>query len=843
EQTNYDFNVVASQSPDGMLIVLRYNTASFSSTAVQRIRQHLKNIISAFAENTDILLPEIEVLSEEERQQLLTGYSESPVEYSSITVMDMISRQATLTPDNIALIDKDVTCSYRELDEQSNQMAAYLFKRGIGEGSIVPVCLDRSIKMMISILGILKTGAAYVPVDPVYPKERKSYMLSDVNAELVITQTEYGDTLGELSINKINVETEWPVILQQNNQAITCRISADSIAYIIYTSGSTGDPKGVMITHANLHNFINWCHEEFKNDSFEIVYAVTSVCFDLSIYELFYPLTIGKKIRLLENSLSIPEYLPRDTNVLLNVVPGIIKTLLQSDVDLSTVCAINMAGEPIPLDVKDNLDLENITVRNLYGPTEATTYSSVFNLQKELPVLIGKPIANTTFYILDKNRKLLPQGLAGELYIGGAQLAKGYWNREQLTKERFVISPFNKSEHLYRTGDLVRWFDGINLEYLGRLDDQVKIRGYRIEPGEIEHALQKVNGINAAIVKVWEDTGAQKMLVAYVITKTGTDEKYIRQCLSEKLPDHMIPARILFMESFPLTANGKINKKALPAPDSDQSVEIKYIAPRNHIEEALAETYGNVLLKNQVSVQESFFDLGGESIKAILLVNRLKQKGYTVRIGDILKYPVIEQLAEHITTITRLSEQQVVQGEVILTPVQRWFLDGPAKNKHHNNQSLLLSSKQTIDEQNLRECLRALVNHHDTLRMVYYRQDGQWRQYNRGIDDMGYYLEVHDLKEEKEPQLLMENLCNALQQSIDLQTGPLFRAALFHLNDGDRLLMLGHHLVIDSVSWRILLEDLTTAYNQHQNGEVIQLPLKSDSFQLWADRLYKYANS
>ena len=451
-----------------------------------------------------------------------------------------------------AIFSEEESFSYGELWDGSEKVSAYLRTvRSVEVGDRVGVMIPRGASMLMTMLGILKSGGCYVPIDPEYPQERIDYLLSDSSCKCLIDLEEY-----------TNIEA-WEGSTQGLPNAV---ISGDDLAYIIYTSGSTGLPKGVMITHSNLSAFLWWSKQEFGVSTYDTVFAGTSICFDLSIFELFYPLTVGKQIRILESGLSIGEYLPKHTNVLLNTVPSVLGSLLSGSIDLTHVKVLNLAGEPIPQAYMEAVDLDRIEVRNLYGPSEDTTYSTLQRITRSEDVAsIGRPITGTKAYVLSEDGELVFRGRSGELCLSGLGLSAGYLKREELTAEKFVSHPM-KGERMYRTGDLVRWNKLGNLEYLGRIDNQVKIRGYRIELGEIETVLSNLSEIQSTVVVAQELPTGTKELVAYVVTESEEmDTERFKRALRDHLPGYMVPEHYVQLEAMPLTNNGKIDRKGLPA--------------------------------------------------------------------------------------------------------------------------------------------------------------------------------------------------------------------------------------------------------------------------------------
>jgi amino acid adenylation domain-containing protein/non-ribosomal peptide synthase protein (TIGR01720 family) len=827
ETTNTYLDVSVSVTGGTLKIIYKQRKRLQSGISLEEFSEYFERTLNCIALKPSGYIDNREILPEETLRQLL-AYSGDTVadDVGNRSIVEWFGAQVEKTPDNIALVVENEELTYRELNEQSNRFGHYLRENyQVQPGSLVGVQLNRSSQMIIVILGVLKSGAAYVPIDPVYPQERIDYIIADSQCRVVIDEPEWMKfSMAEKKYSSRD--------LQPGN-------TPHDLAYVIYTSGSTGKPKGVMIEHRNVNAFIHWCHQEFDHSVFDVVFAGTSICFDLSIFEIFYPLTIGKKIRLLPNGLSIGNYLHTSENILLNTVPSVVGALLSEGVDLSAVTVLNMAGEPIPAKYLAHLDCDRIEIRNLYGPSEDTTYSTCYHISKNAKILIGRPISNTRIYILNKDMQLQPPGVAGEICISGCGLARGYLNQPELTAARFVPNPFVEGERMYKTGDIARWLPDGNIEFIGRKDDQVKIRGYRIELGEIENALRKFSTIDEAIVVARPNQEENMELVAYVISKEVVNIPHLRNYLSGVLPAYMLPGNYIQLEALPLTANGKIDKKRLPDPSiSRMETGIPYIAPGNIREQNLVAVFEEVLKKQPIGIKEDFFVLGGDSIKSIQVVARLRQRGFLLTIQDVLRYPVIEQLAERVQGISRLADQGLTEGMVPLSPVQAWFFEQALVDSHHFNQSVLLYSRDSLSEEALQASLDTIMLHHDALRMVYYEKSEGWVQENKGKEQR-CVLQVFEYT--NAAQFAMQ--CEEMQSGIDLSAGPLFNAALFHGVDGDRLLLVAHHLVIDGVSWRILFDDLLGLYQQHATGKTYQLPQKTDSFKYWQEKQVAYAGS
>lgn len=651
EQTNFPLTIFIEHA-EQITVRFSYNTDLLKQEWVEEISRHFEQVLLQMIEADQRRLGEIELLAAAEKDQLLHHFNGAKAGYStSRSVLDEFELQAARVPESLALVMDDQKMSYRELNEQANQVAYYLQAQGVKKGTLVPICMERSIEMVVGMLGIWKAGGAYVPIDPEYPVSRLLYTIEDSGASIILTNRRNTNKLPAGADFKIvSLDADWPVICSQPSVNLSLDIQPDQLAYVIYTSGSTGKPKGVMIMHGNIQAFINWCMQEFASTRFDLLYAGTSICFDLSIFEIFYPLSIGKPVRILENGLQIGKHLGADAFVMINSVPSVVQTLLDEETDFSNVSAINMAGEVITDRVLQNLDTGKIEVRNLYGPTESTTYSTVWRLKNSVPVTIGKPISNTRIYIINEAYQLAPVGVKGEICIAGAGLSKGYLNRPELTAEKFVADPFvsEQGERMYRTGDWGRWLADGNIEYLGRMDSQVKIRGYRIELGEIESVLLQSGLVSkAAAVVVKQQDGGRDQLVAYVVPAASYQKLSLVSYLRAKLPEYMLPASWVEMKDFPLTPNGKIDRNALPHTAALLSRQL--VSPRNELETKLAGMWKELLSVEQIGVCDDFFELGGNSILAMRLTSSIRRE-YKIELPVRLFFELrtVEELASYI---------------------------------------------------------------------------------------------------------------------------------------------------------------------------------------------------
>jgi amino acid adenylation domain-containing protein/non-ribosomal peptide synthase protein (TIGR01720 family) len=713
--------------------------------------------------------------------------------------------------------------------------------------------------MLVGILGILKAGGAYVPIDPEYPQERISYMLEDTRATIIVSSKESRLKLKDSTdIEIIEMDGDW--------QAVNCQLSTVNcqpavqphhLAYVIYTSGSTGRPKGVMIEHGGVVNLISAQSQFFKISSNERILQFSNYCFDASVEQIFLALFNGGSLILFREGLQFDmdlfEVFLKDNKIShLHATPLFLENL-NSDTypDLNRVIAGgDLCKKELPKRWQNKLNFYNE-----YGPTETTVtaieyYISNNGLERSSSLPIGKPLSNTIIYLLNEGNNLVPLGGVGEIHVGGIQVARGYLNLPDLTAEKFIKDPFSKEEgaRLYKTGDIGRWLADGNIEYLGRKDDQVKIRGYRIELGEIESVLVQSGLVKQAVVLAREDKEGHKRLVGYIVAEGLFDKQAITTYLQDKLPEYMVPALWVELESLPLTPNGKIDRKALP--DADSSLLTKqYVAPRNELEAKLAMIWQEVLGIDQVGTEDNFFELGGDSIITIQVVSRARRSGYELQPRDLFVHQTIGKLSAAIAAragSVNVGEQGVLTGLSGLLPIQQWYLEKELADISHFNQGVLLGIAKSVTEPVLRAAVKQLIVHHDALRFTYYRgENGRWQQ-AYGSAEGGVI--TADLRSASKDELrtLISAHADLHQRSLDIEKGELLRVVWMQTPDTEkdnRLLMVVHHLAVDGVSWRILLEDLEVLLSGLMDGGKTDLGDKSSSYRQWYNGLEAYGQS
>jgi non-ribosomal peptide synthase protein (TIGR01720 family) len=636
------------------------------------------------------------------------------------------------------------------------------------------------------------------------------------------------------------------------------------LAYVIYTSGSTGRPKGAMNTHRAVVNRLLWMQDEYGLTPADAVLQKTPFSFDVSVWEFFWPLLAGARLVMADpEGHRDPDYLARVINergvTTAHFVPSMLNAFLHArgPERARTLRRVVCSGEELPYEMTERFfgQSEETGLHNLYGPTEAAVDVTYRVCRRDAPdtrVPIGRPVANTRVYVVNADGRPVAVGVQGELLIGGVQVGRGYLNRPALTAEKFVPDPFSgeAGSRLYRTGDLARWLPTGEVEYLGRMDSQVKVRGFRIELGEVEAALLRHDGVREAAVVAREDVPGEKRLVAYVVAREGSAPQAaeLRGFLQKGLPDYMVPSAFVPLKALPLTSNGKLDRRALPAPDhSHDGASAAYIAPRTEAERQLAAIWQELLRVERVGVHDNFFELGGDSILSIQIVSKAHQLGLRLSPKHLFQYHTIAELAEAASGARAgADEGPVLGGSVPLTPVQRRFFEGDFAEPHHWNQSVLLETPGALDAPTLEKALEHLHLEHASLRLRFRRREGGWEQFVVAPGGPPPFEQFDLSGEPPEAQArLIEEKADELQASLNLSEGPISRAAYFKLGGEapGRLLLIIHHLAVDAISWRILVEDLTTVYQQLAGGRDVGLPFKTASFKRWAERLDAYART
>ena len=878
----FDLTLSMSSTELELIGSLEYNTDLFDATTITRMLAHWRTLLEGIVADPEQCLSKLPLLTETEQHQLLVEWNQTQTNYpQNQCIHEWFEAQVERRPDAVAVVFEDKQLTYRELNQQANKIAHYLRKLGVRPEIQVGICMERSVEMVVGLLGILKAGGAYVPLDPSYPNERLSYMLADSGVEVLLTKRSLLKSLPQNQAIVVCLDTDWGAIEQHTQENLDTGVCSDNLAYVIYTSGSTGKPKGVMITHQALRSFTQTALSQYEIIPSDRVLQFASINFDAAVEEIYPCLCTGATLVLRSNEMrnemrnemlaDLRTFFQACKDLQLTVLDlptaywhQLVADLARADVVLpESLRLVIIGGERVlPESVRcwqqyvaKSGKSDRLQLINTYGPTETTVSATLYRIRSsnsyaagEVP--IGRPLAHLQAYILDPNLQPVPIGVPGELYIGGDGLARGYLNRRELTQEKFIENPFSnsKSERLYKTGDLVRYLSDGNIEFIGRIDHQVKIRGFRIELGEIEAVLNTHPQIQQAVVIATQDIAANKRLVAYVVTSDQSlTTNQLREFLKEKLPEYMVPSIFVTLENLPLTPNGKVDRKALPAPDGEISRQHEYVAPRTAIEQTLTNIWQELLLKQKVSIHDNFFEIGGDSILSIQVVSRAKNSAIQITPKQIFLYQTIAELAKVAnTTVSAEYKQGVVTGVAPLTPIQHWFFAQNTQELHHYNQSVLLQIPLDIKPQLLQKAVAKLLSHHDALRLRFSSQASEHKQINQGLDDTLPFsvVDLSSTPRGEQPQELSK-IATEFQASLNLSNGPIIQVVMFNLGSEleARLLIIIHHLAVDGVSWRILLSDLETIYQQLIAQQAIELSAKTTAFIDWAEKLNNYAQS
>ncbi|CAH2574040.1 Gramicidin S synthase 2 [Planktothrix rubescens] len=885
----FDLSLSIQIKEAGLIASWEYNTDLFDQSTIERLSGHFINLLTGIIANPEQSIAQLPLLTESEHYQLLVDWNQTQIDYKpELCLHQLFEQQVKLNPDAITVRLENEFLTYQELNNRANQLGHYLQSLGVKADELVGIFVERSLDMIVGILGILKAGGAYVPLDINYPKERITYLLEDSQLSILLTQSQLLGQLPQFQGTTICLDQDWSIIAKQSTVNPIVEVDQHNLAYIIYTSGSTGKPKGVMIEHRLVVNYILTAIREYNFTSDDKTLQFASICFDASVEEIFCGLLAGATLVLrtedmLRSSEDFWQYCQKWQLTVLSfptaywhqLVSELTPTALQI---ITNIKLIIVGGEAIqPAKVKQ---WHQNTVHysplpklfNAYGPTETTVAATLYEFTSPTitNVPIGKPISNTQAYILDTFLQPVPVGVAGELHIGGAGLARGYLNRPELTQEKFISNPFeeeglipptslnkvsNEPSKLYKTGDLCRYLPDGNIEYLGRIDNQVKIRGFRIELGEIETILSQHSAVKTAIVIAREDETEQKRLVAYIVPQEGISNRQeqgllavteLRQFLKAQLPEYMVPSAFVILESLPLTSNGKVDRRALPAPDFQS--EEQYVAPRNPIEEILASIWVKVLKVEQVGIHDNFFELGGHSLLATQLISRIR-KAFKVEmpLRELFVAPTVAALAQ---VIKRVSEQEQ-RTELPILPREKdtelplsfaqtrlWFLDQFESDSSFYNIPLALRLEGNLNQDVLIQSLEEICDRHEALRTNFISVDGVATQVIQ--TQAPWTVTIVDLQHlsSSEQEIASQELTqNQAIQPFDLARDPLIRANLVILSETEHILLVCmHHIVSDGWSMGVFLQELTDLYNayiQNQPSSLKPLPIQYGDYTLW----------
>ncbi|MEJ0096572.1 MAG: amino acid adenylation domain-containing protein [Methylocella sp.] len=874
ETAKFDLTLMAAEREDELRATLTYNTSLFDAPTIERMAEHFTRLLDGIVEAPETRIAQLPMLSAAERHQVVAEWNATAVDYEGAqTLHELFEAQVAEAPDAVAVAFEGRELTYGELNARSNQLAHYLRQCGVGPEVLVGLCVERSLEMVVGLLGVLKAGGAYVPLDPSYPPERLAYMLDDAKLGVLVTQAHLVEALPAYVGACVCVDADGRAIATMPTHAPRSEASGQHLAYVTYTSGSTGRPKGVMTRHASAVNYLRFIVNQYGVTAGERVLQIPTLSFDASVRDIFGCLSAGGRLRVMtgadaKHAQAVLEHLRRDAiTAILSITPSFLEAITsiaraggEGAMAASSLRLVLASGEALSERVIESVREvlgAQAEVVNQYGPTECTMTSTYYRSRGGEAVRVGRAIDNVRAYVLDAAMAATPVGVSGELYIGGAGLSRGYLNRPDLTAERFVPNPFAAGERLYRSGDRARWTAQGQLDYLGRLDDQVKIRGFRIELGEVEAVLAALPGVGEAIVAAREDEPGERRLVAYVTpraheaaearegTERGEDggegdgleeAGALRAALLRVLPDYMVPSHFVALDRLPLTPNGKIDRKALPAPGAQRG-EGGYAAPRTPAETAMAQIWAKVLKLDRVGIHDNFFEHGGDSLRALVVLSRMR-KAFDVELPlrALFEAPTVAQLAQRVE-----QEQRERTGLQLpaLAPVGRgedmplsfaqqrlWFLNQLEAGSAFYNMPAAVRLTGKLDVEALRRTLNEIVRRHEALRTRFASVDGAPTQIIAAALELALPLtDLSELPAAEAEGRAQQSAQDEARTPFDLEHGPLIRAQLIRLGDREHIALLTmHHIVSDDWSIGVLIKEIAALYAAYSQGRPSPLP-------------------
>ena len=895
DTAKFDLTLSLTEKLAGLDGFIEYSSDLFDRSTIALLARHFIFLLRGIAADPDRSIASLPLLSEQERRRILIDWNRTDAALARRRcVHELFEAQVKRTPNAAALECGGDRLTYRELDDRANRLAHYLKKRGIGPEKLVALCVERSAEMVIGLLAILKAGGAHLPIDPQYPRARVAFMLDDARASLLLTQMKLRaddrfSALARLAAERrmpvVYMDSDWPAIEKESVKRLAKSARERNLAYVIYTSGSTGRPKGVVIEHRNAAAFLQWAGRTFSRAELAGVLASTSICFDLSVFELLAPLSRGGKVILIQDALGAGDLIERQDVTLINTVPSAVAELLDASALPPSVRTVNLAGEALKPELVRRLYATGTVAKvyDLYGPSETTTYSTFTLRSADSRASIGRPIANSKIYLLDDALQPVPVGAPGELYIGGAGVARGYLHRPELTAEKFLRDPFVKRRgaRMYRSGDLARYFDDGQIEYLGRIDNQVKIRGYRIELGEVEAALAEHRAIRQCVAVAGEinvdpkafsnpkskscpepldsarehrpssksqaklgrrieNPKSEKQLVAYVVGK-GSElppASELRSWLRQKLPEFMVPSIFVPLERLPLTPNGKVDRLMLPPPNAQALRSIQeFAAPRTEIEELIAQIWRDVLGIERVGVFDNFFDLGGHSLLAARIAARLRAKlQVDLALRKLFELPTVAGLARHVEDLRR-ERSGVSMVPIVAAPDRRWaplsfaqrrlwFLHKLDGNLSAYNMPSAYRIKGPLKILILEKALSGIIERHAALRSAIVESGGEPAQEIRSAARLAVpVIDLSGLPKKRTERDIAQCATEDAEQPFDLSLAPLMRAKVLRLSAGEHVLLLNfHHIICDGSSLALFFRELASRYQGLLAKREVDLP-------------------
>ena len=885
----FDLNLTIAEASSSLSGIFKYNTDLFDVSTIERMLGHFVTLLSGVVANPQQKISQLPMLTEVEQHQLLIEWNNTQLEYrQDKCIHQLFEEQVERTPDAVAVMFENQQLTYHQLNCRANQLAHYLQSLNVGADVLVGLCVERSLEMLVGLLGILKAGGAYVPLDPEYPTERLSFMLEDAQVSVLLTQQQLVESVPKHQARVVCLDSDWEKIAQKTESNPKNTATPSNLAYVIYTSGSTGKPKGVLVNHSNVVRLFEATAASFSFNQDDIWTMFHSYAFDFSVWEIWGALLYGGRLVVVpylvtRSPKSFLELLCQEKVTILNQTPSAFRQLIQAEQSIATTGNLNLrlvifGGEALELKSlqpwfeRHGDQLPQLV--NMYGITETTVHVTYRPLSKadlkDTASVIGRPIPDLQVYVLDEYLQPMPIGVAGEMYVGGAGVARGYLNRPELTAQRFISNPFDgsrgakedqsfncdreactKYSRLYKTGDLARYLPNGELEYLGRIDQQVKIRGFRIELGEIEALLAQHPAVWESVVVIREDELDDKRLVAYVVPKVkqSSTAAELRQFLTNQFPGYMVPNTFVMLESLPLTSNGKIDRRTLPKPELDSKLLEKFVAPRTPIEEMLAQIWAQVLKVEQVGIYDNFFELGGHSLLATQLLSRIRT---SLKVELPLRSLfVAATLAELAQEMGQLQQQSLEKTSLPILPRARdtelplsygqqrlWFLDQFEPNSAIYNIPTALHLQGTLKVAALEQSLQEIIHRHEALRTNFITVDGKPSQIIQTQTNWTFSVVEYQHLYTTEQKIAIQQLAQKqLIQPFNLATEALIRATLVVLNKTEHVLLVCmHHIVSDGWSMGVFVQELAAQYNAYSQGQTLPLPplpIQYADFAIW----------
>jgi amino acid adenylation domain-containing protein/non-ribosomal peptide synthase protein (TIGR01720 family) len=842
----------------------QFDPQFISNDAVLCLVEQFQQLVGGAAASPARAIGSLSIMSEAELQCLVQRNSTRRYYPASQPWHRLFEEQAKQTPDRIALVSESEQLTYRELNERANRLAHYLRQLGVTPDSAVGLYLNHSASIIVGLLGICKAGGAYVPLDTRQPIARLTRMLETTSARVVVSESGLAKNLPTVTTSVVCLDTDQSLLEKQSSSDPNVQVEMENLAYVIFTSGSTGQPKGVAIEHRQLLNYIRAINDRVDFPVPGGFATVSTIAADLGNTMIYPCLCFGGTLHLispdrLSDATALENYFAQHEIDCLKIVPSHLEALYRDKQGrILPRSRLIVGGEAPRREFLLSLleETPDCAIYNHYGPTETTIGVLTARITKDSlendgpTVALGEPLGNVRIYIFNERMEPAATGETGEIYIGGAGVMRGYIGQPAQTAAKCLPDPCGTQPggRIYRTGDLARYRLGGDIEFLGRADEQVKLRGFRIELGEIESALREHPSVQDAVVIVNVDSHERKRLIVYVSTpkRTNVTSQELQAFLELQLPEYMLPSHIVVLDALPLTPNGKIDRHALPSPESAVSREKKFVAPETETEKILAEIWSRVLGVERVGIHDNFFELGGDSILNIQVITQANRRGLRLAPKHLFRHQTIAQLATMVgTAAPRYAQQGRVSGPVRLTPMQRLFFENQPVNPSLLNQYVMLKVRSGTDWRLFEQVLQAMLDHHDALRLRFVEEEGEWRQYNAEQERLSFErVDLSGLQGAAQAEAMAQAV-QAAQEGLNLSDGPLLRAVYMELgaDEEGRLLLVVHHLAVDGVSWRILLEDLQSGYEQLRSGQTVSLPAKTTSYQSWAEQLWQRAQS